>query len=149
VRLDFEFLFDAAFVVAAGAQNPWARRRRAGLAELVNEPWILAPRTTALGSIAMEAFRASGLEYPRTTVFVLPTEVRANLLMTGRYLTILADFALRFPVWRSAIKVLPIQLPLDRMQVGVVTLKNRTVSPVVRLFIDAAHDIAKPLAKGK
>src|SRR2546423_6711941 len=27
-RLGFEFLFDDTFVVAAGAQNPWARRRR-------------------------------------------------------------------------------------------------------------------------
>jgi hypothetical protein len=41
----------------------------------------------------MEAFRASGLDYPRTTVFVIPTEVRINLLMTGHYLTILAGFA--------------------------------------------------------
>jgi len=146
-RLDFEFVFDAAFVVAAGANNSWVRRRRVGLAELVNEPWMLPPRTSALGSIATEAFRASGLGYPRTTVFVLPTEVRANLLMTGRYLTILADFALSFPVWRSEIKVLPIQLPLDRVQVGIVTLKNRTINPVVRLFIDAVHDVAKPLAK--
>src|SRR5215204_1030099 len=57
-RLDFEFVFDAAFVVAAGANNSWVRRRRVGLAELVNEPWMLPPRTSALGSIATEAFRA-------------------------------------------------------------------------------------------
>jgi len=82
-RLDFEFVFDASFVVAAGAQNPWVRRRRIGLAELVNELWTLPPRTSALGSLAMEAFRASGLEYPRTTVFVIPTEVRISMLMTG------------------------------------------------------------------
>ena len=148
-RLDFEFVFDASFVVAAGAQNPWIRRRRIGLAELVNESWTLPPRTSVLGSTAMEAFRASGLDYPRTTVFVVPTEVRINLLMRGNYLTILADFALRFPARRSEIKVLPVELPLDRVQVGIVTLKNRTLSPVVRLFIDAAHEVAKPLAKRK
>lgn len=147
--LDFEFVFDAPFVVAAGAQNPWARRRRIDLAELVNEPWALPPRTSVLGAIAMEAFRASGLDYPRTTVFVIPSEVRINLATTGRYLTILAGFALRFPGWRSEVKVLPVELPLDRVQVGIVTLKNRTLSPVVRLFIDAAHDVAKVLATGK
>ena len=148
-RLDFEFVFDTSYVVAAGAQNPWVRRRRISLAELVNESWTLPPRTSALGSIATEAFRASGLDYPSTTAFVLPTEVRINMLMTGRRLTILADFALRFPAWRSEIKVLPVALPLDRVQVGIVTLKNRTLSPVVRLFIEAAHEVAKPLAKGK
>ena len=149
VQLDFEFLFDASFVVAVGAQNPWVRRRRIELAELVNEPWTLPPRTSVLGSIATEAFRASGLDYPRTTAFVLPTEVRTSLLMMGQYLTILADFTLRFPPWRSELKILPVDLPLDRVQVGIVTLKNRMISPVVRLFIEAAREVAKPLTKGK
>ena len=148
-RLDFEFAFDTSFVVATGAHNPWVRRRRTRLADLVNESWTLPPQRSALGSMAMEAFRASGLDYPRTTVFVLPTEVRINLLMIGHYLTILADFALRFPAWRSEVKVLPVKLPLDRMQVGIVTLKNRTISPAVRVFMDAVHEAAKPPAKGK
>ena len=34
-RLSFEFLFDDPFVVAAGAQSPWTRRRKIELAELV------------------------------------------------------------------------------------------------------------------
>jgi len=42
-----------------------------------------------------------------------------------------------------------LELPLDRMQVGIVTLKNRTISPVVRLFMDTVHEAAKPLAKSK
>jgi DNA-binding transcriptional LysR family regulator len=71
-RLDFEFVFDDSVVVAAGAQNPWTRRRRIGLAELVNESWTLPPPTSVIGSIAMQAFRASGFDYPRTTVSVLP-----------------------------------------------------------------------------
>jgi DNA-binding transcriptional LysR family regulator len=148
-RLGFESVFDASFVVAAGAQNPIVRRRRIGLSELVNESWTLPPRTSVLGSIAMEAFRASGLVYPRTTVFVIPTEVRMSLLTTGSYLTILAGFALNFPVRQAQIKVLPIELPLDRVQVGIVTLRNRMLSPVVRLFIETVHDVAKPLSKGK
>jgi DNA-binding transcriptional LysR family regulator len=69
--------------------------------------------------------------------------------MTGHYLTILAGFALRFPTRHREIKVLPVELPLDRVKVGVVTLKNRTLSPLVRLFIDAAHEVAKPRAKGR
>ena len=92
------------------------RRRKIDLADLVNKSWTLPPRTSVSGSIATDAFRASGLDYPRTTVFILSTEVRINLLMTGHYLTILAGFALRFPARRSEIKVLPVELPLDRVQ---------------------------------
>ena len=67
-RLDFEFLFDDSSVVAAGAQSPWARRRRIELAELLKESWVLPPPGSEIASIAMEAFRANGVDYPRTTV---------------------------------------------------------------------------------
>src|SRR6478735_6706698 len=42
-RLDFEFLFDDSFIVAAGVNHPFARRRKIELAELVNEDWVLPP----------------------------------------------------------------------------------------------------------
>jgi len=43
-RLEFEFLFDDQYVIVAGAQSRWARRRKIKLAELVNEPWVLPRR---------------------------------------------------------------------------------------------------------
>ena len=146
-QLGFEFLFDDSYVVVAGAQNPWARRRRIELAELVNEPWVLPPPESALGSVVMEAFRASGLDYPRATVFTIPPEVRMSLLATGRFLTIFPTSVLRFPTRRPELKVLPVELPMARVPIGIVTLKNRTLSPVARLFIEHAREVAKPLAK--
>ena len=50
---------------------------------------------------------------------------------------------------RPEIKVLPVELPMARVQNGIVTLKNRTLSPVAQLFIDCAREVAKPLAKTK
>jgi DNA-binding transcriptional LysR family regulator len=75
-RLDFEVLFDDSCVVATGAQSPWARRRRIGLAELANESWVLPPPGSWIGSVAREAFRASGLDYPRATVVTDSPKVR-------------------------------------------------------------------------
>jgi hypothetical protein len=46
-------------------------------------------------------------------------------------------------------KVLPIELPTARVPNGIVTLKNRTLSPVAQLFIDCARQVAKPLVKQK
>ena len=146
-RLDFEFLFDDSSVVAAGAQSPWARRRRIELAELVNESWVLPPPGSVIASIAMEAFRASGLDYPRTTVVTDSPHVRISLLATGRFVTIFPASALRFPAMRAEIKVLPVQLPMARVPNGIVTLKTRALSPVAQLFIDCAREVAKRLAK--
>lgn len=148
-RLGFEFLFADAYVVAAGAQSPWVRRRRVALAELMNESWALPPPETALGSVAVEAFRASGLDYPHATLVTTAPEVRISLLATGRFLSIFGASVLRFPTGRPEIKVLPVELPVAPMPVGIVTLKDRMLSPVARLFIEHAREVAKPLAKRK
>jgi DNA-binding transcriptional LysR family regulator len=148
-QLNFELLFDDYHVVAAGAQSPWARRRTIELAELVNEAWALPPLESELGAIAKRAFRARGLDYPLATVASFPTEVRMSLLAGGRFLTIVPSSALRFPKRRAEVKALPVELPKARVPVGIVTLKNRSLTPTARLFIEHAHQIAKPLANRK
>ncbi|HVI65227.1 MAG TPA: LysR substrate-binding domain-containing protein, partial [Bradyrhizobium sp.] len=94
-------------------------------------------------------FRAIGLDHPRVTVVTISPEARISLLATGHFLSIFPASALRFPIKRSEIKVLPIALPVACVPNGIVTLKNRTLSPVARLFIQHAREVAKPLVKKK
>ena len=148
-RYDFEFLFDDSYVVAAGAQNQWGRRRRIEIAELVNELWVLPPPDSVIGSIVMDAFRASGLDYPRVSVVTDCPHMRISLLATGRFVTIFPASAFRFLAKRSELKILPVELPTARRPNGIVTLKNRALSPVAKLFIDCAREVSKPLAKRK
>jgi DNA-binding transcriptional LysR family regulator len=145
-RLAFEFLFDDPSVVATGAQNPWVRRRNISLAELANERWVLPPRGSNIEWIAMDAFRAGKLDYPRTTVVTDSPHVRISLLETGRYLTIFPASALRFSVFPE-IKVLPVALPKSRVPTGIVTLKERALNPVAHLFIEHAREAARHLAR--
>jgi len=56
---------------------------------------------------------------------------------------------LRFPTRRPQINVLPIDLPLAALPIGIVTLTNRTFSPVAQLFVEHAREVAKPLARTK
>jgi DNA-binding transcriptional LysR family regulator len=148
-RYDFEFLFDDSYVVAAGAQNQWVRRRRIEIAELASELWVLPPPDSVIGSIVMDAFRASGLDYPRVSVVTDCPHMRISLLATGRFVTIFPASAFRFLTKRSELKILPVELPTARRPNGIVTLKNRALSPVARLFIDCAREVAKPRAKRK
>jgi DNA-binding transcriptional LysR family regulator len=148
-RLRFEPLFDDRDVVAASARNPWTKRRRIELAELMNEAWVLPPPDNVVGLVAKEAFRACGLDYPRAAVLSDSPHVRMSLLANGRFLSIFPVSALRFPARRTEIRELPIELPHTRVPVGIVTLKGRALSPLAQLFIDAARDIARPLAKEK
>jgi len=146
-RLNFEFLFDDSFVVAAGVHHPCARRRKIELAELVSEAWVLPPPGSVIASVVREAFRARGLNYPRTTVVTESSEVRTSLLASGRFVTIFPASALRFSARSLEVKVLSVELPMARLPNGIVVPKTRALSPVAQLFIDCAREVAKPLAK--
>jgi len=74
------------FVLLAGVQNPWARRRRIELAELVNEPWALGTPESSLGGAVVEAFRTRGLQYPRATLVSDSSDVRLSLVRPGVFL---------------------------------------------------------------
>ena len=113
---------------------------------IVNEPWVLPPPGSGVASLALETFRASGLDHRRTIVVAQSSQVRFNLPATGSFLTMLSASALRFPIRRTDVKVLPVQLPIAPVPAGILTLKNRTLSSVARLFIKHAREVAKPLA---
>jgi hypothetical protein len=66
-----------------------------------------------------------------------------SLMATGRFLSIFSASALKFPAKRSEIKALPVGLPMAGVENGVVTLKNRALSPVAQLFIDCAREVAR------
>jgi DNA-binding transcriptional LysR family regulator len=127
--LDFESLYDNPYVVMAGAKNPWVHRRKIKLADLMDEPWVLPSPDSSVGSFIGEAFRAHGLDFPRAAVVAFAYEVRVSLLATNRYLTILPESVLRFPTPHQRIKMLPVELPLRRMPIRIITVKGRTLSP--------------------
>ena len=148
-QTNFEFLFDSPYLVAAGANNPLADRRRIALAELMNEPWALPAPDRAFGTFVVDVFRASGLDLPRATVLATDLEMRANLMRTGRYLSVVPQFWLQFPDRHPFIRRLPVELPMAGAPIGIVTLKNRKPSPVAQLFMQYAREVAKPLARRK
>jgi hypothetical protein len=50
---------------------------------------------------------------------------------------------LRFSAETFGLKALPIRLPAPDAPVAVVTLKNRTLSPVAKLFVDCAREVTR------
>jgi DNA-binding transcriptional LysR family regulator len=76
-------------------------------------------------------------------------QLQNALLATGRFLTILPVSMLYFSAERLSLKPLPVKLSVPPRPLGIVTLKGRTLTPVTRLFIDCAREVAKPLAKRK
>jgi hypothetical protein len=55
---------------------------------------------------------------------------------------------LRVPGWHPRLKALPVDLSNTRRPVGLITLKNRMLTPLAQLFIANVRTIAKGMAQG-
>jgi DNA-binding transcriptional LysR family regulator len=148
-EIEMEVLFGDRRFVVVGARSRWASRRKIALAELINERWILDPASGAATPLVAVAFRAHGLEFPRRSVASFSLHVRCHLLATGRFIAIMQDSTLRFTAKRWSIRVLPIDLGIPPQPVGIFWLKNRTLGPMVKLFIEHAREVAKSTAKNR
>jgi DNA-binding transcriptional LysR family regulator len=146
--LKSEILFEEPLHVVASADSSWARRRRIALADLINESWVL-PSETAVGSFIAQVFQASGLPFPRRGITYNGLQFTRSMVATGRYLGMFPGSFWHFSSKRSGLKILPVKLPIGAPPVGVVTVKNRTLSPAAKLFIESVREVTKPLSKGK
>jgi DNA-binding transcriptional LysR family regulator len=141
-----EDLFEDPLVVVTGPNNRLARRRKIEFSELLDEPWTLQPRENSFGSFAMDAFRVAGHAPPRITVATTSSNLRGEMLATGRYLTMVPRYWVLLPRRRPSLRILPVEFPNTRLKVAIITLKNRSLSRATELFIDGVRAITKPLA---
>lgn len=140
--LDIEVLLDDRHRVVAGVHSPWARRRKLALSDLVGERWIFAANHFIRELIA-DAFASQGLAMPQERVSANSILLRNQLLATGRFLTVLPESVLRFNARHWGLKALPIALGAKPRPASIVTLKGRTLSPVVRSFIEHVRAVGQ------
>ena len=76
---------------------------------------------------------------------IVLTVLFRSLVVTGRFLSVFPASTVRFSDRRSEIKVLPVEFKTGRTPTGIVTLRNRSLSPVAMLFIEVAREVAKEL----
>ena len=123
----------------------WARRRKIDLVELVNEPWIIPAPHTWSYKFLVAAFRVRGLDIPKASLVTLSEPLRCSLLDGGSFITVLPISWLRLQAQRYSLKALPVELLSPPWPIVILTLKNRTLSPVVERFIACAREVAKSL----
>lgn len=138
-----DVLCQDAFRVVVGLRSQWSLHRNVVLADLINEPWILFPDGSVAAAYIEQAFQTAGLGLPRQSVTSFSMQCRLHLIERGRFVSIFHDSVLCFNAKRWPVKVLQIDLRIPPMPIVVFTLKNRTLSPIVQVFKDYAHEVAK------
>jgi DNA-binding transcriptional LysR family regulator len=144
-----EVLFHERLVIVAGMESKWAKRRKITLAELLDEPWTFPPIDSIPGLNIVSAFQSTGLNCPRPSVPTDSVPTIVHLLASGRFLTVLPESMVHFSAKNLRLKVLPVKWPDAQRPVVLLTMKNRTLSPVAQLFIDTARTLSHPFALRK
>src|SRR3954463_11841784 len=147
--LNVEVLFDDPWVVVAGMSSQWAQRRKVELRELIDEPWLLTPPDTDSRKNLEQAFKARGLSAPAAGMVTYSVHLRAKLASCGRFIALVPKSLLGPDNEEYRLKMLPVDVSPRSFLVTIMTLKNRTLSPVVGRFIDCAREASKALATKK
>jgi DNA-binding transcriptional LysR family regulator len=144
--LNVEVLFNDEVVVVAGRHSRWARRRKIALSDLVDARWIMTPAGSLYPELIAEAFERSSLQTPKTALTTFSVHLRTHLLATNEYVAAVPRSVLQANAALFGFKALPIKLPVRPFPVAVVTLKNRTLSPVAELFLKQLRKFTKAAA---
>jgi DNA-binding transcriptional LysR family regulator len=137
-----EPLFDEPPVVVAASESRWAKRRNLTLADLIEEPWVLAQPGSPARSLHEEVFRRSGLEVPSARVLTVSLHLHMRLLETGNWLGLIPASVMRFGGKGMRLKVLPVKVSSPPAPVGFVTVKDRTLTPLAERFIECTRKVA-------
>jgi DNA-binding transcriptional LysR family regulator len=138
-----ETLFDDHVVVVVGKRHPLARSRRLSLADLAQQRWILPPPASEAGRLAAEMFALSGVGLPHAAIMTISIHLALRLLASEPLIAIVPGSVLRFGDHDRTLEVLSIKLPPQQRPVGAIMLKNRTLSPVVQVFLECARQTVR------
>lgn len=143
--LKVEHLFDEEWCLAASPRSRWTRRRNLSFADFVDALWITPFSGATPEKALFEAFRAHGLPPPRIAVKTVSGQLRSFLSLHGPFVALVPSSILKINVDTAGLKMLPLRLPMPSLPVVMITLRNRTLSRTVELFIDCARNVAKSI----
>jgi DNA-binding transcriptional LysR family regulator len=108
------------------------------LTELLDHPWILPNRESALLADVEQAFFRLGLDLPANRIECTSKAALRDMVLGSDMIAVLPTL---IPRADSALTILPVGLPDVRRIVGVTLARNRTHGPAMRLFLDHLRDV--------
>jgi DNA-binding transcriptional LysR family regulator len=138
-EFEITHLFEDKLSVVASANSRWAKLQRPRLADLADARWIILPYGWGQEAIP-QAFRRDGLPPPPVALKTFSIHLRLHLLATGKFVSALPASVLELHRKRFGLTALKIALPKSPYAVSIVTLRNRTLSPLVDHFIRCTAD---------
>jgi DNA-binding transcriptional LysR family regulator len=140
--LEYEVLGAEQFHVVCGRDNPLARKRRVGLAALVDEPWILPPGPGPLRTRLNAIFAAQAGRLPRNVVESLSLLANIPLINDAGFLAILPEQVARSYAGYRILSRLPVALGEILGPLALITRRGVPRSPAESEFRAIVREVA-------
>jgi DNA-binding transcriptional LysR family regulator len=114
--------------------------------DLVSEPLFDEPFSVVAGRDSHWARRRRLELADLAGVLTLSVQLTATLIATGGFVGMLPNSVARFSADRVGLKILPVKVPTVLGSVVVITVKNRTPSPLAQMFINSARAVSKSIS---
>jgi DNA-binding transcriptional LysR family regulator len=139
--MEVEVLFDDPHCIVAGINSPWSSRSNIPLASLAAEPWIIPP-SSIIEKLLKAEFERRDIKL-NVSVNAASILLRNQLLATGRYISVMPLSLVSGNAEQWPIKALQVDdVCLAPPPISLVTLKKRTLSPVVQRFVEHLRVVA-------
>ena len=139
---------DERHAVIASAQHPLAGRAHLRLEDLIEQPWIVPPPGSLVREKLAAMFLHQGLPQPGDIVETSSVPMITALLEQGRMVVALPEVSVASYCKAAILKVLMSDLPVGIGGFGLITRRNRELSPGARLMLSTLREAAEKLYVG-
>jgi len=144
-NLDYEELSDEPVCAVARVGHPLQSATALSLKDIVDMPWIMAPKGSILRSRCDQMFRSSGLAPPTNVVDTTAILVITSLLQQTDFLYAMPTEVARYYAQARLIDILPIELPCKMDGFGIIARRDHLLSPGALLLRQAIKDVARTI----
>ena len=139
---------DEPHAVIASARHPLAGRAHLRLEDLIEHPWIVPPPGSLMRDKLAAMFLHEGLPQPSDIVETSSLPLITALLERGRMIVALPEVSVASYCKAGILKVLMADVPLGIGGFGLITRRNRELSPGARLMLSTLREVADKLYAG-
>jgi DNA-binding transcriptional LysR family regulator len=144
-ELAFEPMADEQHAVVARARHPLANKRSLSLADVVEQGWILPEPGSVARDRLIEVFSEQGLALPTNVVQTTSLPVITSLLRMTDMVAAIPFAAVQPCCEAGLLTVLIDNLGVSIGPFGIVTRRNRSVSPGAQALLAAVREVASSL----
>jgi len=132
--LDCTPLYIDALAIVCGMRHALAAKRKPDWAALVDEAWVLPPRSTRVRAAIEALFRRSGAAHPRVLAETLSLDLILELLAQGGALAVLPQHLARRLAVAGQVRALEVDTPGLVMPVAAFALAGAPLSTAADSF---------------